>query len=197
MAASHSSDHLLSGPLADHLNALAERAPTGRLLFLHEPLLHEPTLHQPCSTVAAWLASQRQRTQSNVESLALELPFDFSSLHPRYQLCIIFIDLTSLQSGGSIECLARIKHQFCNHIELIVQNPGRDPSCDDPGCDKEAQLTLDKILFGLGFKHTTGLALPSCNLECYAYELHRYNKKRSWNSPEYWANPQNFNKFRW
>ena len=31
----------------------------------------------------------------------------------------------------------------------------------------------------------------------YSYNLDSYNKKRNWNSPEGWANPDNFDKYRW
>jgi hypothetical protein len=29
------------------------------------------------------------------------------------------------------------------------------------------------------------------------YDLDRYNPERGWNNPEDWANPQNFDRFRW
>lgn len=29
------------------------------------------------------------------------------------------------------------------------------------------------------------------------YDIDRYNPERAWNNPEDWANPQNFDKFRW
>jgi hypothetical protein len=29
------------------------------------------------------------------------------------------------------------------------------------------------------------------------YDIDRYNPERPWNNPEDWANPQNFNRFRW
>lgn len=32
---------------------------------------------------------------------------------------------------------------------------------------------------------------------CYSYNLETYNNKRSWNNADGWANPENFDKFRW
>ena len=32
---------------------------------------------------------------------------------------------------------------------------------------------------------------------CFSYNLKTYNKKRSWNNAEGWANPENFDKYRW
>ena len=34
-------------------------------------------------------------------------------------------------------------------------------------------------------------------LHCHSYNLKTYNLKRDWNNPKGWANPENFNKYRW
>ena len=34
-------------------------------------------------------------------------------------------------------------------------------------------------------------------LLCFSYNLKTYNKKRTWNNAEGWANPENFDKYRW
>ena len=35
------------------------------------------------------------------------------------------------------------------------------------------------------------------DLCCHSYNLKTYNIKRDWNNPKGWANPENFNKYRW
>ena len=35
------------------------------------------------------------------------------------------------------------------------------------------------------------------DLHCHSYNLKTYNIKRDWNNPKGWANPENFNKYRW
>lgn len=34
-------------------------------------------------------------------------------------------------------------------------------------------------------------------LLCFSYNLKTYNNKRSWNNADGWANPENFDKYRW
>lgn len=49
-------------------------------------------------------------------------------------------------------------------------------------------------MIGLGFKRESrtenGMAI-------YTYDIANYNKKRDWNNARFWANPENFDKFRW
>ncbi len=65
--------------------------------------------------------------------------------------------------------------------------------------NKSSALSFNDFI-GLGFKRLTinneGDALD----EAYSYfgfDLASYNHKRSWNNSKYWANPENWNKFRW
>ena len=37
----------------------------------------------------------------------------------------------------------------------------------------------------------------SRELSSYGYNLASYNHQRSWNTPQYWANPENWGKYRW
>jgi hypothetical protein len=34
-------------------------------------------------------------------------------------------------------------------------------------------------------------------LNCFAYQIENYIKKRDWNNARYWANPENFGKYWW
>ena len=49
----------------------------------------------------------------------------------------------------------------------------------------------------LGFKALQPITLHNKKLENYFYDLGTYNKKRDWNNSKYWANPENWNKYRW
>ena len=31
----------------------------------------------------------------------------------------------------------------------------------------------------------------------YTYDIDTFNHRREWNSPEHWANPENFRRYRW
>ena len=52
-------------------------------------------------------------------------------------------------------------------------------------------------LFALGFFKGPDVAWDNNTFLTYTYNLATYNHKREWNSPRFWANPQNWNKYRW
>jgi hypothetical protein len=45
----------------------------------------------------------------------------------------------------------------------------------------------------LGFAYDSEISFK----KIYSYNLQTYNKKRGWNNSDGWANPENFEKFRW
>ena len=53
----------------------------------------------------------------------------------------------------------------------------------------------DEMMLRLGFQKE--LLDKNNRLKCFSYNLKTYNKKRSWNNSKGWANPENFDKFRW
>ena len=63
-------------------------------------------------------------------------------------------------------------------------------------------LLTDPVRACLGHDALLALALaPFEQLDdgriAWRYDIDRYNPERPWNNPEDWANPQNFDKFRW
>ena len=111
-----------------------------------------------------------------------------TKLRTHYKLCMIFCDLTDFNSDESVETLARIKNQYCSHIKVFLS------LTED---DSAALAIATKTLHSLGFHFTKPLQFNQKSYDCYSYKITNYNKKRDWNSPEYWANPQNFDRFRW
>ncbi len=51
--------------------------------------------------------------------------------------------------------------------------------------------------YGLGFKNIAHFPHPKHPLHAFEYNLQTYNHKRLWNTPQYWANPENFGKYWW
>ena len=90
-----------------------------------------------------------------------------------YDLCIIFedIEINKIQLG-------LIKNTVAQKI-LVIKDP------------KETQD--HKSLLELGFVLDSEIS----NKNIYSYNLKTYNTKRGWNNSEGWANPENFEKFRW
>lgn len=46
----------------------------------------------------------------------------------------------------------------------------------------------------LGFEHHPS---PDADGGAYLYDRDSFNREREWNSPDNWANPENFDKYRW
>lgn len=53
-----------------------------------------------------------------------------------------------------------------------------------------------QTLTALGFRGDDDSPAPA-GMRSYTYDIGSYNHKRSWNNARFWANPENFNKFRW
>ncbi len=49
-------------------------------------------------------------------------------------------------------------------------------------------------MLALGFEHHPS---PDAQDGAYLYDRDSFNREREWNSPENWANPENFDKYRW
>ena len=60
-------------------------------------------------------------------------------------------------------------------------------------CNGESPLSFSDML-SLGFKREQQ---DESGLTLYSYDIASYNKKREWNNSRFWANPENFNKYRW
>lgn len=59
-------------------------------------------------------------------------------------------------------------------------------------CDAAARHFEPRRMLALGFEHHAG-----ADGAAYLYDRDRFNRERDWNSPENWANPDNFDKYRW
>jgi hypothetical protein len=63
-------------------------------------------------------------------------------------------------------------------------------------------LLADPARACLGHDELLALALAPCEhladgRVAWLYDLDRYNPERPWNNPDDWANPENFERFRW
>jgi len=57
-----------------------------------------------------------------------------------------------------------------------------------------AALFEPRRMLALGFEHHPSTEAPG---RAYLYDRDSFNRTREWNSPENWANPDNFDKYRW
>ena len=153
---------------------LDERAPQ-RLLLLGADEL-------PALTAYADEHSIEILQRSSGEALADE------PLAERVDLCLVQAGFVHKNKAQAITALAGIRNQYCHNIYLFI--PGDASAADAPG------IALNELL-GLGMRKLATFAQGDNTLDCFGYEMLRYNKKRSWNNAKFWANPENFGKYWW
>lgn len=105
----------------------------------------------------------------------------------RYDMAILSTTWEDLGGADIQHLLAELRNVHSNRIELLLA-PAKQ------GTERSSQL---KTLLALGFRQAGGCADDNAQGNWYRYDLAHYNRKRAWNSPENWANPQNFHRFRW
>ena len=116
-----------------------------------------------------------------------------AQLAGRYAYCIVLTDASLLQTARLMQAIATIRNVHCPKIDLML--------APEPGARQEA-LTPDceRSVLGLGFRQIeweNDAPGYDQGIRRYRYELGSYNKKRRWNTPENWANPENFHRYRW
>jgi hypothetical protein len=106
-----------------------------------------------------------------VEQLGKLTRFDF----------VVASDLTeSLAAPAAEALLGRLKNLHTDKFLLLV-----DPAASNLGHDDLLALALAP------FEHLDDGRVA------WRYDIDLYNPERRWNNPEDWANPQNFERFRW
>ena len=113
--------------------------------------------------------------KTNIKTLTITPKINEVSLH-NCDLYIVLDDILASESDIGI-----IKNLLSQKIVIFT--------------DFKQSKKIDEIMLKLGFQ--TELRNKINNLKCYSYNLKTYNNKRTWNHSKGWANPENFDKFRW
>ena len=93
-------------------------------------------------------------------------------------------------------------NDFCGSAEIYFIFPDVNFTFEEIGLVKNA-LSQKLIIFSFENinEDLSKLGLikefSDKDLCCHSYNLKTYNTKRDWNNPKGWANPENFNKYRW
>jgi hypothetical protein len=105
----------------------------------------------------------------------------------RFDYAFVTDALASLDVSEGMALLARLRDLHCHRFAVTHRHA---PAEDDPWTDgRFLSLTL-----ALHRRITEGDGIET---SVYAYDIDTYNRRREWNSPEDWANPQNFHRWRW
>ena len=93
-------------------------------------------------------------------------------------------------------------NDFCGSAEIYFIFPDVNFTFEEIGLVKNA-LSQKLIIFSFENINEDLLKLglvkefSEKDLHCHSYNLKTYNIKRDWNNSKGWANPENFNKYRW
>lgn len=95
----------------------------------------------------------------------------------RADLAVVFDQLEHMPAREAAHLLATLRDR---HARRVVVD------------DAAGTFGISEML-GLGFEKAAGIGLE----HGYLYDPDSPSRQREWNSPENWANPQNFDKYRW
>ena len=93
-------------------------------------------------------------------------------------------------------------NDFCGSAEIYFIFPDVNFTFEEIDLVKNA-LSQKLIIFSFGNINEDLLKLglvkefTEKDFHCHSYNLKNYNIKRDWNNPKGWANPENFDKYRW
>lgn len=102
---------------------------------------------------------------------------DCLDISVRSDLGVIFKQFDHMPSDLAMPLLARLRDCHCD--ELLVHSGGKS-------------LTTREML-ALGFTRATS----SESGGWFHYQREEFYEERTWNSPDQWAHPQNYKRFRW
>ena len=110
---------------------------------------------------------------------AAEAPDKLEALG-RFDFAIVSGLLENVAAADAEAVLGRLKNLHTSRFLLLA-----DPACACLGHDALLALAMAP------FEHLADGRVA------WRYDLDRYNPERRWNNPEDWANPHNFDRFRW
>jgi hypothetical protein len=102
---------------------------------------------------------------------------DLAGLDPA-DLAVLAAPAGGLLQPGLTQVLARLRDQLAGRV--LVTSDEASPSG-----------AVRRHLLSLGYQPLDGL--PGC----FGFDLASYNPPRDWNTPEHWAHPENFDRYRW
>jgi DNA-binding transcriptional LysR family regulator len=106
----------------------------------------------------------------------------------RFDYAVLSRALEPLAPEDGAALIARVRDIHCHRFALACRHTDahhREGEWSEPELLSLA-LKLHRRVREDGVWHSV-----------YTYDVDSYNRKRDWNSPENWANPENFRRYRW
>jgi len=120
----------------------------------------------------------------DTRSHTLTTPFKLKQLDTLSLIDVAIVSdlIENLPQQQAVQWLSKLRNQYAQHILIIVN----ETQCQHP------HWTLTDYL-ALGLKRRGQVA----DFTLYTYEIENYQFKKAWLNSRYWANPENFDKYRW
>ena len=96
----------------------------------------------------------------------------------RADLGVVFNQIEFMQKPAAVHLLSRLRDRHCTRVVLCMTSP----------------IFSERELLALGYIEQNR---PSTDGRFFLFDPAVFFERREWNSPDGWANPQNFNRERW
>jgi len=101
---------------------------------------------------------------------------------PAINVAIISDIIENLPQQQAVQWLSKLRNQYAQHILIIA---------DDAKSKQQGWTLTDYLALGLRCRgHIESFTI-------YTYEIEHYQFEKDWLNSRHWANPENFNKYRW
>ena len=138
----------------------------------------------------AWLARGEGRRMT--ELAPSDLPEGLTELG-RYDYALVTDTLEGLSMETGTALIARLRDVHCHRFAVTYERPAQAPPSDgdDAGWSDGRFRGLTLSLLRRVTDSDGG------ETAVYTYDIDTYNRQRDWNTPEHWAHPGNFHRWRW
>jgi hypothetical protein len=118
----------------------------------------------------------------SAEKYSFSPPYSLQQLTPLPQIDVAIISgLTETMAKiDAQQWLGFLKNRYCQHIFILTNS-------------KQGEAWALTDFLSLGFKRLSQID----DAELYYYAIESYQPKRDWLNAKYWANPENYDKYRW
>jgi len=170
--------------LLEHLLLQLEEYHPSSIIFLSSD--------NPCSTIQQWA------DKNNCSITRLHHQQTFSKEIGRHEFAIVFDYLNHLDKNIALQRLGQLRNLYSHRI-WVADSHSECQFNDFIGLGFQRQMQFKALANEVGNCLTEKPVKPlkDNQVTCYGYDLANYNHKRSWNNSKYWANPENWNKYRW
>lgn len=137
----------------------------------------------PLPAVAQWCAAHG----ASLTSLATLDPGTALTGLGRFDLVVVADQLEYMSAAQGTILLGTLRNLHSSSLAVLYQ----------PALAPEALRWPPNAFLALGLHRAAEFQQAERHMTLYRYELDSYNFHRTWNTPEHWANPQNWGRYWW